>query len=325
MNAGNDTIILRNINQQVNQILGDISINFGRGGASLWVEGVMNFIGKVNVLAGNGSFFSKWTNFSITGPVNIDATHSPRALIQIQVGSATNAVGQFSNLTIRTGRGNDTITLRGKFFENQAPPVLEPLTVGNNLVLDTGSGNDDVRTEFLDVLGSADLRLGSGADKLDMLEGQFNGTAAFLLGGGNDSLSMQGTVFQKGADILSGGALPDQDNISLTGLNINGNLKIITGDDDDSVFLSGTFVSGLPGTTQGQLSIQTGRGQDYVSLVNVSIARDMVILLGPENDSANFSYVDVGGKGTLDGGPGTNLLSRIGLRVPRGLAISNFP
>lgn len=76
---------------------------------------------------------------------------------------------------------------------------------------------------------------------------------------------------------------------------------------------------------QGQLLVQTGRGQDAVDLVNVSIAREMVIQLGPHNDLLNFNYVDVGGTATLDGGPGTNILTRVGLRVPRGLTILNFP
>ncbi|MCS7168917.1 MAG: hypothetical protein NZ914_14980, partial [Gemmatales bacterium] len=89
--------------------------------------------------------------------------------------------------------------------------------------------------------------------------------------------------------------------------------------------VAGLQIAGLPGTTQGQLLIRSGQGQDYVELISTSIAREMVIDLGAGNDSIVFSFVNVGGRAYLDGGQGTNILLRVGLRVPRGLTVANFP
>jgi hypothetical protein len=61
-----------------------------------------------------------------------------------------------------------------------------------------------------------------------------------------------------------------------------------------------------------------------VDVVNLSIAKDMLINLGPDNDAISFSYVNVGGKGIVDGSSGADLLSRIALQVPRGLTLLNF-
>ncbi|MCS7017124.1 MAG: hypothetical protein RMJ19_11480 [Gemmatales bacterium] len=324
MNAGNDTVIIRNINQTVSQLFGDVTVNFGRGGASLWVNEIQNFIGQFRVLAGDGSFFTRWSNFSIAGPVEINAGSTPRAIVQMQIGDAP-YLGQFSSLTLQTGRGHDSITLRGRFLANVVPPRVQPLTVGDKLLVDSGAGNDTIRMEYLEVLGSTSLRTGIGRDTLNILESDFTGTFLSQLEAGNDTVNIQGGNFQRGIDLLSGGLVPDQDNISITGISLNGNLKIITGDGNDTVLLAGSQIAGLPGTTQGQLLIQTGQGQDHVELINASIARDMTINLGAGDDSINFSFVNVGGKGNINGGQGTNILMRIGLRAPLGLTIVNFP
>ena len=47
-------------------------------------------------------------------------------------------------------------------------------------------------------------------------------------------------------------------------------------------------------------------------------------VFGPGDDAISFGYVRVGGKGIVDGSTGTDLLSRIALQVPRGLALLNF-
>ncbi len=324
MNAGNDTVVLQNINQTQTQIFGDLSINFGSGGAGLWVNQIRNFFGRFRVVAGNGSFFARFTDFAFSGAVDIDATRSSQSILQIQVGtrSGGQALGQFGDLTIQTGRGNDTIIMRGSI--QGTPPRLEPLRIANNLSVNTGTGNDRFDAESTNVLGTTSIRTGSGNDSMDLLEDTFVGGVTIALEAGNDILTIDGGTFQRGLSILSGGSVPDQDNLSLTGLNINGNLKIITGDDDDSVLLAGTQILNLPGTTQGGLSLNTGRGQDRVDVVNLSIAKDMLINLGPDNDAISFGYVNVGGKGIVDGGSGADLLSRIALQVPRGLTLLNF-
>ncbi|MDW7993479.1 MAG: hypothetical protein RMI91_02400 [Gemmatales bacterium] len=324
MNAGNDSVVVRNLNQTVNQLFGDITINLGRGGGSLWVEEVQNFFGQFRVLAGNGSFFTKWTNFAITGPVEIDARNTPRAIVQMQIGDSP-YLGQLSALQLRTGRGHDFITLRGRFLTDVTPPRVQPLTVGDRLVLESGAGNDTIRFDYVEVRGSTSLRTGAGGDVLQVLESDFIGAVLSQLEAGNDTMNVQGGTFQRGLDILSGGTSPDEDRVVAAGINLNGNLKITTGDGDDSIAVAGLQIAGLPGTTQGQLLIRSGQGQDYVELISTSIAREMVIDLGAGNDSIVFSFVNVGGRAYLDGGQGTNILLRVGLRVPRGLTVANFP
>jgi len=324
MNAGNDTVVLQNINQTQTQIFGDITINFGSGGAGLWVNQIRNFSGRLRVVSGTGNFFARMTDIAFSGPVDIDATRSSRAQIQIQVGVNPGAatLGQFADLSIRTGRGSDSIFLRGSI--QGTPPRLEPLRVANTFLLNTGSGDDTIHLETMEVLGTTSITTGTGSDSLELIEGVFVGGVTINMGAGNDLLTIDGGSFQHGLSILTAGALPDADTLSLTGMNINGNLKIITGDDDDSVLLAGTQILNLPGTTQGGLSLNTGRGQDRVDMVNLSIAKDMAINLGPGDDAISFGYVRVGGKGIVDGSTGTDLLSRIALQVPRGLALLNF-
>lgn len=324
MNAGNDTVVLQDINQTQTQILGDVTINFGSGGAGLWVNQIRNFFGRLRIVAGNGSFFARFTDFDFSGAVDIDATRSSRSTLQFQVGgsSSSSTLAQFGDLTIQTGRGNDTILMRGS--TQGTPPRLEPLRVSNNLSVSTGAGNDRFDAEFINVLGTTSIRTGSGNDSMDLLEDAFVGGVTVALEAGNDALTIDGGIFERGLSILSGGSVPDQDNLSLTGLNINGNLKIITGDDDDSVLLAGTQILNLPGTTQGGLSLNTGRGQDRVDMINLSVAKDLAVNLGPDDDAISFAFVNVGGKGIVDGSSGSDLISRIGLRVPRGLTLQNF-
>ena len=323
LGAGNDTVVIQNINQATNQIFGDISINFGSGGAGLWVSGVRNFFGRLHVLSGNGSFFARFTNSEFSGSVELDATRSVRTLIQMQVGSTASEVGQFERLSIRTGRGPDTITLRGS-IQGTPPGQVVPLLVTDTLQLDTGSGDDRIQTEYLEARGATSIRTGAGNDTVNLVENTIIGSLSLALDSGNDTLTIDGGTFQRGLSILSGGILPDQDNLFLSGFDINGNLKILTGDDSDYVLLSGTNIAALPGTAQGGLSLNTGRGQDRVDIVNLRIARDMAVNLGPDDDAVSFGYVNVGGKGIVDGSTGNDLLSRVGLQVPRGLTLRNF-
>jgi hypothetical protein len=323
LNAGNDTVVIQNINQSENQLFGDISINFGSGGAGLWVNGVRSFFGRLNVLSGNGSFFARFTNFEFSGPVDLDARQSARAIIQMQVGSTQGEVGQFGRLSIRTGRGQDTITLRGSIQGTPAGQVV-PLLITDTFQLDTGLGDDRLHTEYVEMRGATSIRTGAGNDTVNFLENTVVGGLTMVLDSGNDTLTVEGGTFQRGLSILTGGSLPDQDNLFLSGFDVNGNLKILTGNDDDYVLLTGTNIAALPGTTQGGLSLNTGRGQDRVDMVNLNIAKDMLINLGPDNDAISFSYVNVGGKGIVDGSSGADLLSRIALQVPRGLTLLNF-
>ncbi len=323
LGAGNDTVVIQNINQSTNQIFGDITINFGSGGAGLWVNGVRNFFGRLNALSGNGSFFARFTNFEFSGPVELDARQSARAIIQMQVGAAQGEVGQFGRLSIRTGRGQDTITLRGSI---QGAPTgqVQPLLITDTFQLDTGLGNDRLHLEYLETRGTTSIRTGAGNDTVNFFENTVVGGLTMILDSGNDSLTIEGGTFQRGLSILTGGSLPDQDNLFLSGFDINGNLKISTGNDDDYVLLTGTNIAALPGTAQGGLFLNTGRGQDRVDIVNLSIAQDMAINLGPDDDVISFGYVSVGGKGIVDGSTGKDLLSRVGLQVPRGLTLRNF-
>jgi hypothetical protein len=324
LNAGDDTVEIRNINQSQNQIFGDITINFGSGDARLVVDGIRNFTGQFRAVSGSGNFFARMTDVEFSGPVDLNATRSSRSIVQIKVAlkPGTQTLGQFGDLSIRTGRGNDSVFIQGTV--QGTPPQLEPLRVTNNFLLGTGSGNDIIHLETMEVLGNTSIATGTGSDSLEFIEGVFVGSVVINMDAGNDLLTIDGGFFQRGLSILTGGGFPDADTLSLTGLNINGNLKIFTGDDNDNLLLAGTNILDLPGTTQGGLSLNTGRGQDRVDVVNLNIAKDMLINLGPDNDAISFSYVNVGGKGIVDGSSGTDLLSRIALQVPRGLTLLNF-
>ncbi|MBL8819345.1 MAG: hypothetical protein JNL58_25155 [Planctomyces sp.] len=213
----------------------------------------------------NGSLFSAAT---FTGVQNIT--------VQMNGGNDTVAVGNGDvdstipvDLNIDMGAGADTVDLRR-------------LTVGDDVQILTGDGNDLVRLEQLKVGG-----LGVNSNQNDLL---VDTSRASSTGSDVDQVLMYRLTVARNATILTGA---DADNV------VN---------DDRSLFVVG-FPTSTPFTdVAGDLSIQTGDGNDVVDLDLVRVIHDLNVDLNDGNDRLAIRRSVVVNEANLDGGDDNDTL-----------------
>ncbi len=167
------------------------------------------------------------------------------------------------DLNIDMGAGTDTVDLRR-------------LTVGDDVQVLTGDGNDLVRLEQLKVGG-----LGVNSNQ-------------------NDLLVDTSRVSSTGSDV---------DQVLMYRLTVARNATILTGADADNVVNDdrSLFVVGVPTSTPftdvgGDLTIQTGDGNDVVDLDLIRVFNDLNVNLNDGDDRLAIRRSFVANEANLDGG-----------------------
>ena len=192
------------------------------------------------------------------------------------------------NLKINTGRGNDGVVVFA---------VGGRLTVGNDMTVELGSGDD-----LLFLYGAiseppSDLPAGPPTPQVNPLH--VTGNAKINGGAGNDVIQVFGVSTGKDLQIET---FNGNDQVIVVNSSIGGNVGISTGGDDDFVVASDVAVF-------GRSSITTGNGNDHVEIHNAYSRGNVSVRLDQGNDTLDVSgNLSVGKNATvtLDGGDGRN-------------------
>ena len=184
----------------------------------------------------------------------------------ISIGTAADPVTVGNDLTIVTGGGDDTID-------------ISDVEVGRNLVLASGYGDDDVRIQDSSIDGALVANLGNGANDLEL-----------------ESLDIV-----RGLAVAAGTGV---DSIELSDVAVTFDAAISTGFGNDTVTLNGLETR--------RLSVATARGADVVTLNNVT-ADAFFAELGRGNDRLEgFGSISLA-RAMMDGGQGTDTFLGIAL------------
>jgi hypothetical protein len=139
--------------------------------------------GSVTFITGSGPSESDLDETDVAGNVNIVAGGEASIEVGATSPSATSSIG--GSLTISATGGDAEVSAGGVGFRRAGT-----LTVGRNLNIATGNGDDVVTLNLLTVNGSSNVGTGGGADDVVIDDSTF---AAFSLntGGGDDELKVE--------------------------------------------------------------------------------------------------------------------------------------
>jgi hypothetical protein len=196
------------------------------------------------------------------------------------------------NLTIKTNAGNDAVRVDGDY----APGfniLLDAPTIRGNVDIQTKDGNDSVTVAGQKVNGKTTIKAGKGENEVDVLHNVLGIASDFTVSSKvkcNDVLITSENAVAGTADEVT-----VEDNI------LARNLTITTKTGDDEVLVRNTFV-GFHCT--GNLKITTGDGNDTVNLDGRAIAGDTIMPVVPNPDVGNGNHVT--GTTIIDTGKGSD-------------------
>jgi hypothetical protein len=227
------------------------------------------------------------------------------------ISQGTVAIG--GNLTIAAAGGDDSIDIGDQpFFRGPVPVRPGPIalatttansaivilggggfaTVGGNVNITLGKGNDSVTENALAVTGNETIHAGSGQDDLELLGSggdlSVDGNLSVILGGGGDTVTERG---------LSVGL----NNLIDLGSGIN----TVTIGASATVFPIAAFI-GLqngPVSVGGDLDVQLGAGEGNLSASNLTVGGNMLVDESPFGIPLGFGLSGL--LGSLFGPPGT--------------------
>ena len=144
-------------------------------------------------------------------------------------------VGGIQNLTIRTVRGDDTIT-------------VNDLAIGGNLDIRPGQGIDDVDITGLSVAGNLVIRAGRGDDIITVDQVTVDGFASIQGNRGDDTVFLTDTALQGGGQLNAG---PGEDMLMGSALVSDAGLRIVRFESDTFTPVPQTFAIGDTGPGGG--------------------------------------------------------------------------
>ena len=211
------------------------------------------------------------------------------------------------NVVVRSGAGNDTVTLVGDIGRELAADlgpgdnalVLVDAVIGADLAARAGRGSDAVILAGVLVVGSLELNLGGGRNVIDAFVLLVGASATFITGNQDDKIDVnQAAIGEnlvarlgKGDDYIrttmSGGGIEvgggvdidtgaGRDEVTLRG-RVRGNASIRTGSQGDLVILWQLVV-------HKELFVDTGSGQDIFGAEEVRVLRNMTLNTGSQAD-----------------------------------------
>ena len=176
----------RDINIENHRVAGNVSI-VTKSGADQIHLGNQTITGSVNVVTGGGA-----------DNVTFDSLTVDRGNLFVNTGGGADTLyvenGIFQDSDIRTGSGNDAVTIFDAIYENDAE-------------LRTGSGNDNVLISGLNVAGNLDIWTSRGNDFVQALGGSYS-ALNIRMGADSDTLEA-GQVSVSQASVWNGGGGSD--------------------------------------------------------------------------------------------------------------------
>ena len=192
--------------------------------------------------------------------------------------------GVTGNVTIDAKGGDNTVTITQGF--------------PNNLIVKSGSGNDQFKLENCSIGNDLKLLPNSGNDLIDIHNCSVGDDAQINTSGGDDDLLISGFGVPDILNITTG-AGDDEVTISDGTASFtnyfDGNATITTGTGEDSVILGLSAASGLGIIFGSRLKISMGGGMDYLQVGNSSFFGPAVFNTGAGNDEVflgDYSYFD---------------------------------
>jgi hypothetical protein len=340
--AGNVTVSVFGGNALINGDLADNNIFIqgtvvtGRtsGGSATSINGTPNgsfdfaaFTQDLNVIMAAGTDVVEVNGLTVPGNLSIN-TGDGADLLRFNPLSV-DAVGSISLIT---DAGGDRILLTGGTTAGGGPGHR----AGSHLVVNAGSGNDEVRVTEFTVGLSATIELGSEADLCDV---RFSFVAAdFFINGGAayDSISID--TCTAGAAAFNGNA--DITTLVVRNSRITGNLGLFTAGTDDFVLVQSSRIDGV---TAVVMDAPAGTGNDNL-VVRGSVIQELQAVMEGGDDRVNiqtsaldrlFAYFGDGADWLLfsnsivdettqaDGGLGLDLFTRGGSLLS-GLSFNGF-
>ena len=241
--------------------------------------------------------------------IEFDGVTAPVQFFPLEL--TTTVVGEFpalaGNLTINTGSGDDSVEV----FGTSGP--LSPFVIEGRLNVDLGAGADVFEQSISYVGANARIRGGSGAmpDSIRIEEAFFFGDTLIDtgdVGGGIDQITIdQGNFLD--VELRGGSGITE---VSFHDSVANGDLGIFTGNDDDQIFVSESFVF-------SDLRIDSGTSShdppgDYIQLGSSTIFEDLRISGRQGRQTIEFlpsapgNDMDVGGDTLITTGPGRDIV-----------------
>ena len=183
------------------------------------------------------------------------------------------------NVIVETGDGNDRVTLVN--------------VEGDNLLIDSGAGNDAVTLSDVEMSNQLDISTGAGTDVLTL--------SRVEVGDEDDADNADDPAVEEFlAAAVDEGIFDGAEDVF--GAEVG--LDISTGDGNDVVTLNRVDVGDNDSTTDVvfEALIDTGIGNDIVSVVNSEFADAVDIVLGAGNDTLSILGSEFDAEFTADGG-----------------------
>jgi hypothetical protein len=210
---------------------------------------------------------------AITGNLVIDMKGG---VDTVDVGTSNGTLAVGGNVSIKTGQGDDDLTL----IDTDIP--------SGNLTIDTSDGVD---TLVIDLFASV-----SGTT--------VGGDVSIKTGMGNDDLDLQN------ADIignLSIGTSHGDDDVFVFVTAVGGDATVDTSDGDDEVLLSG-LAPADNFTVGGDLTVETGKGDDQVDIDETVVGGDLEIATSWGLDTVEIDTTQVDGGTSIETSNDTDMI-----------------
>jgi cyclophilin family peptidyl-prolyl cis-trans isomerase len=220
----------------------------------------------------------------------------------------TERMGVTGSLIINAGSGDNNITLDGSSFFPF--PWDQELKIGQQLTIQSGAGEDDVRLVNVTVGGRTVITTGSGDDHVHV--SKFRGFFALDAGFEDDAIDIGNILpvfpspvrhvdFRGGVRIQTG---PGDDHIDVDNITFGGASRIDAGTGDDHIKISRAQM-------KSHLTIKTDLGDDRLSVSGAEMEGALRILNGPGDDHIDVDNITFGGASRIDAGFGDDVI-RIG-------------
>jgi hypothetical protein len=162
------------------------------------------------------------------------------------------------NASFYTDGGNETVLLGIGDPRCGSNIPNGPVSIGGNLIVNTGTGNDEFVIYGSSVAGTTNVSMGSGNDRAASVGSTFDGDVTVDLGSGNDRLWSENSTYN-GAGTLKGGT--GNDVIGGTGNVFTGFANIDGGAGNDTVLVNAIDPT-LENTFNGGYSLTNFETQD---------------------------------------------------------------
>jgi len=242
---------------------GDVAVSFS--GGELNIQGDVFDNSLEVVQAANG-------NLTVRGLLDangIATTINGRAAVSFPA-----AVVSKSQISLADG--NDSVSIRN-------------VSIGSDLKIDSGAGNDRVTTSGLRVgvvVGSsAEILTGVGNDIVTISNTSVTGDLVADTGEGADTVTVNnGSLIGKTAKAITGAG---NDVVRFVNSTVNGTLEAQTDVGNDTVTITGV-------TVRESMLVDTGEGADRITIRDSSATADISAVAGSGNDTVIVERVDSG-------------------------------